>query len=62
MLMDEATLRKYAAQTKPLTQEDKRRLNRMAGQEEFAPYKEVLLFMLSENCKLEQENVSPNGA
>ena len=34
----------------------------MAGQEEFAPYKEVLLFMLSENCKLEQENVSPNGA
>ena len=61
MLMDVETLRKYAAQTKPLTQEDKRRLERMAGQEAFAPYKDVLLFMLSGNCKLEQENVFPAG-
>ena len=57
LMMDITTLKKYSAQTKPLTQEDKQRLKRMCEQKEFAEFGDTLQYMLSHNCKLEQENI-----
>lgn len=51
--MDISTLEEYADRTKPLTQEDKKRLKRFSE----GPYCEVAAYMLKNNCKLEQEAI-----
>lgn len=52
--MDLETLRKYRTYAKPLTEMDRRRLEKLAAEEEF---REAIGFMLAENVKLEQECV-----
>ncbi|MBQ7612351.1 MAG: hypothetical protein IJU92_04685 [Spirochaetaceae bacterium] len=55
--MDKTILQKYKAQTKQLTSEDKKRINKMLGQNDFAEYAETLNYMIRHDCKLEQEVV-----
>ena len=57
LYMDISVLQKYTEQTKPLTNEDKKRLKRMLGQSDFADFAETIRYMLAYNCKLEQENI-----
>lgn len=55
--MDKTILQKYKAQTKQLTSEDEKRINKMLGQNDFAEYAETLNYMITHDCKLEQEVV-----
>lgn len=63
LFMGKDVLETYASQTKPLTENDKKRmkqllskLDAMAGKGVLTEdYREVLSFMLEHNCKLEQE-------
>lgn len=59
MNMDVATLRRNARCTKPLTDNDRHRLQNIHA-EEFA---DVIRYMLENNCKLEQEalDITPSG-
>ena len=58
LFMDIATLKKYSAQTKTLTAKEKNRLKQMSVQCDFFPFKEILLYMQEQNCKLEQESIT----
>lgn len=49
--MDIPTLKQFAAYTKPLTDNDRKRLKNLLGTE----FKETVQYMLENNCKLEQE-------
>ncbi len=49
--MDTDTLRKYSAYTKPLTDNDRKRLKNLADSE----FSDTVKYMLEHNCKLEQE-------
>ncbi|MDE6729210.1 MAG: DUF2220 domain-containing protein [Oscillospiraceae bacterium] len=49
--MDVTTLQQYSKLTKPLTDNDKKRLHHLADSE----FSEVIQYMLKNNCKLEQE-------
>ena len=51
--MDIPTLKQFAAYTKPLTDNDRKRLNNLLGTE----FKETVQYMLENNCKLEQESM-----
>ncbi|MCQ4636098.1 DUF2220 domain-containing protein [Anaerovorax odorimutans] len=55
--MDLETLRKYEAYTRPLTQNDRRRLGNLRKKNADAPYLNVLDYMLEKGIKLEQEGV-----
>ena len=55
--MDKAILQKYNAQTKPLTVEDKKRIDKMLMQSDFTEYAETLNYMITHDCKLEQEAI-----
>lgn len=65
MYMDVETLRKYQLQTRELTQKDRERVSNLLNKLEEADknnslkedYRNVLRYMLAENCKLEQEAV-----
>ena len=57
LYMDVSVLQKYSEQTKLLTNEDKKRLERMLSQSDFAEFAETMRYMLAHKCKLEQENV-----
>ena len=50
--MDLETLKKYEGYGRPLTENDRRRLGRMADREEL---QEVIAYMLEHGVKLEQE-------
>lgn len=70
LCMDTDTLKRYSHQTKPLTQTDRKRMESLlkkldekvedggAGEMMNEDYREVLLYMLENGCKLEQEAVS----
>lgn len=51
--MDVATMEKYKAFTKKLTESDQKRLKKMLGGE----FDDVIRYMLENNCKLEQEAI-----
>lgn len=57
IFMDIKTLQKYSSSAKPLTKEDKCRLEKMIVRSEFSEYKNVMLYMCEHNIKLEQEAV-----
>ena len=52
--MDRDTLERHMDQTMPLTGNDRRRLRLLADVPE---YESAVLFMLANNCKLEQEQI-----
>ena len=52
-MMDVETLEKYRGSTKSLTENDRKRLNRL----EKTRFNEVISYMLEHNCKLEQEAI-----
>ena len=51
--MDISTLQKYSAYAKPLTENDKKRLERLSD----TVFSDTIKFMLENNCKLEQEAI-----
>ena len=51
--MDISTLKKYSAYSKPLTENDRKRLERLSDTE----FSDTIKYMLANNCKLEQEAV-----
>ena len=51
--MDISTLKKYSAYAKPLTENDKRRLERLSD----TVFSDTIKYMLENNCKLEQEAI-----
>ena len=53
LYMDVETLVKYKSQTKRLTQNDRQRIKNLLAKTE--NYKDVLEYMLEQDCKLEQE-------
>lgn len=55
--MDIVTLKKYKKYTKQLSSEDKKRLNNLKCQRNMKNYLEVIDYMISNNIKLEQENI-----
>ena len=62
--MDTQTLQKYHGDRKPLTENDRKRLLQLKDElaermryEETEDYRDVISYMLDENCKLEQEAV-----
>lgn len=65
LYMDIETLREYRGDRKPLTQNDRKRLRQLMEEltewvrcgEAAEDYREVLAYMLQEDCKLEQEAV-----
>ena len=64
LYMDTKTLQRYCGDTKPLTENDRKRLLRLKEEltermkhEETEDYRGVISYMLDENCKLEQEAV-----
>ena len=57
LFMDSSILQKYMEKTKTLTNEDRKRLERMLAQSDFAEFAETVRYMLDHNCKLEQENI-----
>lgn len=56
LYMDVETLMRYASQTKRLTQNDRLRINSLLAKQ--GEYKDVLGYMLENDCKLEQEAVN----
>lgn len=56
MKMDIETLQLYKDCVKTLSTEDRKRLEKLLGDKEF---KDVIAYMLENDCKLEQENVQP---
>lgn len=58
--MDIKTLKKYERYGKPLTQNDRSRIEKMLTGENKREYEEVLIYMLLNNVKLEQECISEN--
>ena len=58
--MDVDTLLRYREAWQELTGNDRRRLQILLDKSEIESYREVLSFMLENNCKLEQEIVKPN--
>ena len=64
LYMDTKTLQRYRGDTKPLTENDRKRLLQLQEEltdrmqhEETEDYRGVISYMLGENCKLEQEAV-----
>lgn len=64
LYMDTKTLERYRGDRKPLTENDRRRLLQLKEEleeriqhEETEDYRDVISYMLDENCKLEQEAV-----
>ena len=64
LYMDTQTLQRYRGDRKPLTANDRKRLLQLKGElaermqhEETEDYRDVISYMLDENCKLEQEAV-----
>lgn len=53
--MDEATLSQYGDYCRPLTANDRRRLEKMLADERFEEFRGVMTLMLASNRKLEQE-------
>ena len=51
--MDTETIKTNIGRTKPLTENDRKRLNNLLGND----FDDVIRFMLQNNCKLEQENL-----
>lgn len=56
LYMNISILQQYSSSTLPLSKEDKKRLNDLLKRD--SCFKEVILYMLEHNCKLEQENVT----
>lgn len=57
MYMDVNTLKKYSNETIPLTKEDQKRLKQLLQNKNLNIYKDVFMYMLEHNIKLEQENI-----
>lgn len=64
LYMDRKTLQRYHGDRKPLTENDRKRLLRLKEEltermqhEETEDYRDVISYMLDENCKVEQEAV-----
>lgn len=55
--MDTDTLQKHKGAWRDLTANDRKRIQALLNRDEILGYREVLLFMLEHNCKLEQEAV-----
>ena len=51
--MDISTLKKYSAYAKSLTENDKKRLERLSD----TVFSDTIKYMLENNCKLEQEAI-----